>query len=119
MALSNRRITVKKKWRRKDRNRKPLLEHNNSNCWQAGSLMAAEAGGGLLEEKQSLHSLKGICSKLLISYTEKNDHFTMRKPRRSHGGSVVMYLTSIHEDVGLIPGLAQWVKDLALLSAVV
>ena len=32
----------------------------------------------------------------------------------SHHGSAVVNLTIIHEDVGLIPGLAQWDKDLAL-----
>ena len=37
-----------------------------------------------------------------------------KKESSSHCGSAVMSPTSIHEDTGSIPGLPQWVKDLAL-----
>ena len=39
-------------------------------------------------------------------------------PGSSHCGSAETNLTSIHEDVGLIPGLTQSIKDPALPGAV-
>ena len=39
--------------------------------------------------------------------------------RSSRSGSIVTNLTTILEDAGLIPGLAQWIKGLALPRAVV
>ena len=39
--------------------------------------------------------------------------------RSSCCGALVMNPTRIHEDMDSVPGSAQWVKDLVLLSAVV
>ena len=34
-----------------------------------------------------------------------------RRKGSTYLGSVETYLTSIHEDAGLIPGFSEWVKD--------
>ena len=41
--------------------------------------------------------------------------FMLKKSRSSHCGAVETHPTSNHEVSGLIPGLAQCVKDLALM----
>jgi len=45
---------------------------------------------------------------------EKAKRQKKKKSWSFYCGSAVMILTSIHEDLGLIPSLGQWVKDLTL-----
>ena len=60
--------------------------------------------------EDQLHS--NVKCSIVINTTELYTHKWLRK--NSHCGSVVTSPIGIHEDMGSIPGLKQWVKDRAL-----
>ena len=63
--------------------------------------------GHISRRKQRLHEM--WLSSLKAVHSEKMK--LGGKPGSSHCGSGPVKLTRIQEDVGLIPGLAQWAKD--------
>ena len=68
-----------------------------------------------------MHSFKMLkqnkSNALYFTFSEKGTShlsFKISVIRSSHHDSAVTNLSSKYEDTGLIPGLAQWVKDLVL-----
>ena len=75
-----------------------------------------QVGKGLVIETEEFQlvlfnsdSLSSSCWRKILKNPFKKEYIWS-----SHHGSAEMNLTSIPENIGSIPSLAQWVKDLAL-----
>ena len=75
--------------------------------------------GGGRERETSSHPGSLHISEQLTGLQCCQMQLLQRCIRSSHRGAAEMDLTSSHEDTGLIPGLIQWVRDLALTRAMV
>ena len=68
---------------------------------------------GMAKRKKTYIHTKHVktCLHKDLFITDHSSFIQNNQTGSSHHGSAVTKLTSVPEDVGLIPGLAQWVKD--------
>ena len=93
----------KKKKIKKQKTKKPTSVHTHAYTYIWDYIMHID--------KQLAFSFTSIFWRSLYVNTKGLSRFKITAWRSSHHGSVETNLTSIHEDAGLILGLAQWVKD--------
>ena len=75
-------------------------------------MLKEEDGGDPRKQKElSRHMVTFVLIEIYLMY---HVVFISGVRRSSRRGLAVMNPTSIHEDAGLIPGLDQWVRNLAL-----
>ena len=103
---------------RKTYQKEEMREESCADDGQKGQLRGPPGGPavGVFDHICGLEPLVAWWSPWALS---QNSDLKCIKFQRSHCGAVETTLTSIYEDLGSVPGLAQWVGEPALLWAVV